>query len=155
SSTTKRPVPEAPTNSPSPSSGVTTPSHMARPAAAAAAACNDPQNSAVNVGGFEIDGNLCSNNTANSDWDGAGAQPVAIDPVGNADTSGFTSGQSENTGPNWTEGQSTVGAISSGQARADFSNVYASTQVVGANVFAYFGFLLQGGTGTMSVHIEL
>src|SRR5262249_45803681 len=86
----------------------------------------------------------------------AGTQPVATDLVGSADSSAFTSGASENSGPNWTVGQTTnAGGIPSGQARSDLGNVYASTNVVGADVFAYFGFQLQGGTGTMSVHVEL
>jgi len=123
--------------------------------AAAAIPCTDPQNAPINSGGFEIDGNLCTNNANNSDWDLAGAQPVAVDPVGNADTSGFTQGVGEVDGPNWTVGETTSNGIPGGQARSDLSNVYSFAQVVGGNVFAYFGFQLLGGTGTMSLHIEL
>jgi LPXTG-motif cell wall-anchored protein len=123
--------------------------------AAAAIPCTDPQNGPTNAGGFEIDGNLCTNNVNNSDWDVAGTQPVAVDPVGNADTSGFTQGVGEVDGPNWTVGESTSNGIPGGQARSDLSNVYSSAQVVGGNVWAYFGFQLLGGSGTMSLHIEL
>jgi hypothetical protein len=129
---------------------------MTRPNAAAAAdPCADPQNGLQVVGGFEIDGNLCTNNASNLDWDAAGTQPVATDPVGNADFSGFTQGVGEVDGPNWTVAQTTSNGIPGGQARSDLSNVYSYSQIVGGNVFAYFGFQLLGGTGTMSVHIEL
>jgi hypothetical protein len=155
SPTAASPGPGRPSDAQTPSGDRTPPRTKAQPNAAAAAAC-DPQNDPVLRGGFEIDGNLCTNNSDNIDWDAAGNQPVATDPVGGNDTSGFTSGQSENTGPNWTVAQSTLPTgIPSGQSRSDLSHVYAFSQVVGADVFAYFGFQLQGGTGTMSVHIEL
>jgi hypothetical protein len=148
--------PTRPAVVPTPAGGVTVRSHMARPADAAAIPCTDPQNGPVVVGGFEIDGNLCTNNVNNSDWDTAGTQPVATDPIGNADISSFSGGVSEDNGPNWTIADSTnPGGVPAGQARNDIGNMYASTRVVGADVFTYFGFQLVGGTGTMSLHIEL
>ena len=156
SSPTTRPSPHRkPTHTQTPSGRVTTPGPKARLNAAAAVPCTDPQNGPVVVGGFEIDGNLCTNNASNSDWDAAGAQPIATDPIGSADTSSFAGGVSEANGPNWTVAQTTGNGIGPGQARADIGNLYASTRVIGADVFTYFGFELQNNIGTTSLHVEL
>jgi hypothetical protein len=132
-------------------------------APALAAPCTEPQNlpaDPANWGGFEIDANLCLNTTGTTgtlDWDTvAGPQPVATDLVGSGDLSAFTGGADESNGPNWSVTQTTNSSgIPSGQARSDIGNVYASSQVVGEDVFAYVGFELQGGTGTASLHMEL
>ncbi|MDH2414464.1 class F sortase [Nocardioides sp. CER19] len=131
-------------------------------APALAAPCTEPQNDPVSPalwGGFEIDGNLCSNTTGTTgslEWDTVGGQPVATDPVGSTDISAFTGGADESSGPNWTVAQSTnASGIPPGQSRDDVGNVYASTQVTGGDVFAYFGVELEGGSGTASLHLEL
>ncbi|GAA1955820.1 hypothetical protein GCM10009798_13830 [Nocardioides panacihumi] len=131
-------------------------------APALAAACTEAQNLPANPalwGGFEIDGNLCTNTngtTGDLEWDTVGGQPVATDPVASADHSAFTGGADESNGPNWTQTQTTNSSgIPSGQGRSDVGNIYASTRVAGADVFAYFGFELEGGTGTASLHVEL
>jgi len=100
------------------------------------------------VAGFEIDGNLCLNSTM--DWATVGGQPVTNDGYG--DATQFTRGASEGNWP-WSEGQISGEGTAAGQA--DIGNVYAFTQTVGGEVFAYLGFERAATTGTIRYFVEL
>jgi hypothetical protein len=113
--------------------------------------CTQPQApNATVVAGFEIDGNLCVNAPGNLDWSNVGGQPV--DDDGFDDNTQFTRGASENDWP-WTTAQ--ISGSGSTPASADIGNVYAFTHVVNNQVYAYFGFERDAGTGSVAYWIEL
>ncbi|NLP84380.1 DUF11 domain-containing protein [Microbacterium sp. CFH 90308] len=101
------------------------------------------------VAGFEIDGNLCLDGDGTLDWATVGGQPVADD--GYDDSTQFTQGASENDWP-WTLAQ-TQGQ--NAQGKSDIGNVYAYTQTVGGDIYAYLGFERAENTGSVSYHVEL
>ena len=121
---------------------------------ALAAPCNDAQTNPVLVGGFEIDGNLCTNTAGTTgplEWDTAGTQPVASDSQGSADGSAF-SGTSEDAWP-WTVPQ-TSGSNPAGNA--DITQVFAYSQVAAnEHVYAYFGWERAATQGTVGFYVEL
>jgi hypothetical protein len=102
------------------------------------------------VAGFEIDGNLCANTPGNLDWSNVGGQPVDRD--GFDDNTQFTQGASENDWP-WSTGQ--ISGSGTASTSADIGNVYAFTHVVNDQVYAYFGFEREAGTGSVAYWIEL
>jgi hypothetical protein len=119
--------------------------------------CTQPQATPSNVvppnvpgHGFEIDGNLCVNTAGNLDWANVGGQPVANDGFG--DSTQFTSGASENSWP-WAANQ--TNATGTAGSSQDIGSVYAFTQVVATEVFAYFGFQRAASSGTVAYWLEL
>jgi hypothetical protein len=101
------------------------------------------------VGGFEIDGNLCTDVASRTDWDTAGAQPVANDGAG--DSTQFTQGAKESNWP-WSPSQTQGSGVAPNST--DITNVYAFTRTAG-DVYAFVGFERVATTGTVSYHLEL
>jgi hypothetical protein len=102
------------------------------------------------AGGFEIDGNLCTDTAGNLDWDTVGGQPVAND--GRSDSTQFTSGASENSWP-WSQKQTE--GVGTASESADITNVYAFSHVSGGHLFGYLAFERVATTGTIAYRIEL
>ena len=84
------------------------------------------------LGGFEIDGDLFSGTMSPSgdDWakgatgDGLLTAPTVTDPIGNADTSNFSTGSKENDAPStWDGGTGTA------SPKDDMGNVYVGSQL--------------------------
>lgn len=103
------------------------------------------------VAGFEIDGNLCLDGDGTMDWATVGGQPVRSD--GFDDPEQFDQGASEANHP-WSAAQTILNS-GSGSAKTDIGDVYAFTQTVGGDVYAYLGFERQVNTGSVSYHVEL
>jgi uncharacterized repeat protein (TIGR01451 family) len=99
--------------------------------------------------GFEIDGNLCTNTAGHLDWDSPQLQPQPVVQDGYNDCTQFTSG-SESSWPNW--GLNGCGRTPSS---ADIGNVYAFSQVVANQVYAYLGVQRQTSTGSVAYWVEL
>lgn len=96
----------------------------------------------VVVAGFELDGNLCVDHPADTDWDqvvtGDSATTVSD---GFGDSTGFTDGAAENTDPaGWVGGHAT-------NDKADIGDAYATSRTVGGNVYAFFGITDNGTSG--------
>jgi uncharacterized repeat protein (TIGR01451 family) len=84
------------------------------------------------LGGFEVDGDLFSGTMSPSgdDWakgatgDGLLTAPTIIDPIGNADTSNFSTGSKENDAPStWDGGTGTA------SPKDDMGNIYVGSQL--------------------------
>ncbi|TAM87149.1 MAG: hypothetical protein EPN43_09625, partial [Jatrophihabitans sp.] len=99
---------------------------------------------------FEIDGNLCVNDTANLDWANVGGQPVENDHYG--DSTQFTGGSKESNWP-WSASQIAGSGVAPG--KTDIGNVYAYTTTYQKDVFAFFGFERQVNNGSVAYHVEL
>jgi len=138
----------------------TTTPPVRRPALAAPAAadppCTEPQASNASVvppppapDGFEIDGNLCVNTEGNLDWSNV---PAVIEDDGFNDATQFTQGASENSWP-WSTGQ--ISGNGTAPAADDIGHVYAYTQVVNDQVYAYFAFERAASTGNTAFWVEL
>ncbi len=147
---------EAPPGSPETSESEAAPfSALAAPLAetdiaALALACAGWPVAGSPVAGFEIDGNLCLDGAGIKDWATVGGQPVASD--GFDDATQFDQGASESNWP-WSVNQTDGSGVATGQS--DIGNVYAYTQTVNGNVFAYLGFERDATTGTIGYYVEL
>src|SRR6478735_7270332 len=115
---------------------------FAGPCTGAAPAAGSP------VAGFEIDGNLCTDNAGNIDWDTAGGV-VATD--GARDSTQFTQGAKESNWP-WPPGQTNGNGVAPDST--DITTVYAFTRTVG-DVYAFIAFERVATTGTVAYHLEL
>ena len=89
------------------------------------------------------------------DWSSFPPQPVGTDPVGNLDTSNFSSGSKECTPQgscdpdNWQQGTGTA------SPKDDISNVYEADQVINGDLWGYFGVQRRAANGTTHYVFEL
>ncbi|WIV45353.1 SpaA isopeptide-forming pilin-related protein [Glutamicibacter nicotianae] len=110
--------------------------------------CEDPQNSPVEVGNFEIDGNLCSNEI--DDWTSMVDAPSAIDGID--DSTQFGQGASESNWP-WSLDQTQKSKTATGAS--DIGNTYAFQETLDGHVYAFLGFDRATSEGTIQYVIEL
>lgn len=129
--------------------GSTTKNGLSAPTAAAPTNCGTAW-PAGTPGGFEIDGNICQNDTTTSDWGSVGGQPIADDLYAASDLTQFSSGEKETTWP-WTS----YSSAGSPNDKVDVGKVYGLTRTVGSRVYTYLGFERATTTGSVSYHVEL
>jgi len=105
------------------------------------------------AGGFEIDGDVCTNNPSNADWDSVAAQ-IRVD--GEKDSTRFTSGAAERDWP-WSVPQISGTAPGGGGAVSvtDIIEVYTYSHLVGDDVWTYIGVVRAAGSGSVAYRVEL
>lgn len=104
---------------------------------------------ATAVGGFEIDGNQVTESAL--DWEAISGALAVTDPIGPADRTTFTGGQSESDGP----GVWTSNPTGTASGKSDVGNVLVEDRLVDGSTYAYFAFDRAGDSGTGRYYIEL
>ncbi|MCL2424434.1 MAG: hypothetical protein FWD11_11195, partial [Micrococcales bacterium] len=132
------------------------PKALAGPAAAMAAPCiGGPWPAAGSpAGGFEIDGDLCTDDPDLTDWDTVPGQPMVRDGI--RDSTRFDQGAAEN---NWPWSLPQISGTSPGGAGrvtpTDLLDVYAKSRIYDGDVWTYVGFSRAAGSGRVAYRVEL
>lgn len=108
-----------------------------------------PAAEAVNVGGFEIDGDFAVN-AGGLDWNALPGQPSAKDAIGSGTDDNFAGGAKEQDTSSWQLLNSSVSP-----AANDIGNLYGYGALVGGQQYAFIGFERAVSGGTTMFNVEL